>query len=116
MSWNPRIALRAMALFCGCAVAASGASAGASYRAPAQAPAVTAHVGSLTVVDAFLPEPPSPAVAAIYLTVKNSGSRSDALIGVTSGGPESSMLMTENPNGPWASCGNSASRPTEKRL
>ena len=57
------------------------------------------HIGSLTVVDAFLPEPPSPAVAAIYLTVKNSGSRSDALIGVATAAADSSMLMTENPNG-----------------
>ncbi len=97
--WNHRIPLAGMALVCACAVVASGAAASASYRAPARTPTVTTHLGSLTVVDAFLPEPPSPAVAAIYLTVKNSGSRSDALIGVASTAAGSSMLMTEHANG-----------------
>ena len=36
----------------------------------------------LTVRDAFLPDPASSSVAAIYLTVKNSGSQADSLIGV----------------------------------
>ncbi len=97
--WNHRIAQTAMALVCVSAVVAWGAAAAASYRAPTRIPTMTTHVGSLTVVDAFLPEPPSPAVAAIYLTVKNSGSRSDALIGVATAAAGSSMLMTENPNG-----------------
>jgi copper(I)-binding protein len=97
--WNQGRRAVAMALVCVGAVVASGAAASASYRAPARAPTVTTHIGSLTVIDAFLPEPPSPAVAAIYLTVKNSGSRSDALIGVATAAAGSSMLMTENPNG-----------------
>jgi periplasmic copper chaperone A len=53
----------------------------------------------LTVVDAFLPDPPSPDVAAIYLTVKNSGRRPDMLIGASSAAAAGAMLMTENPNG-----------------
>lgn len=97
--WSRRIPLMAMAVVWLCAVVSWGAAAGASYRDPARTPTVRTHVRSLTVVDAFLPEPPSPAVAAIYLTVKNSGSRSDALIGVATAAAGSSMLMTENPNG-----------------
>ena len=56
-------------------------------------------MGRLTVVDAFLPQPASPSVAAIYLTVKNAGSEPDTLIGVSTPAADSSMLMTENTNG-----------------
>jgi periplasmic copper chaperone A len=69
--------------------AARTPGAGAVYR-----------IGDLTVVDAFLPQPPSPVVAAIYLTVRNSGSHADALVAVSSpAAAAGSMLMTENPNG-----------------
>jgi periplasmic copper chaperone A len=57
------------------------------------------RIGSLTVVDSFLPQPASPDVAAIYLTVKNSGARPDALVAVSSPAAAGSLLMTENPNG-----------------
>jgi periplasmic copper chaperone A len=99
--WHPNhwIVPTAVALVCGSAVIAFGSVAGASYRAPGRTPAVGTRIGSLTVVDAFLPDPPSPDVAAIYLTVKNSGSRSDSLIGVSTAAADSSMLMTENPDG-----------------
>jgi periplasmic copper chaperone A len=82
------------------AVVAPATDSGASYHgAPHPTAAVGNRIGSLSVVDAFLPEPPSPAVAAIYLTVKNTGSRADALVGVSSAAANSSMLMTENPDG-----------------
>lgn len=74
--------------------------AGASYQGtPRTTTAVGTHIGSLTVFDAFLPQPASPDVAAIYLTVRNSGSRPDALVAVSSAVASSSMLMTENPDG-----------------
>jgi periplasmic copper chaperone A len=95
-----------VALAAGLAVAAvlvlvaPGTDSGASYHgAPHPTAAVGNRIGSLRVVDAFLPEPPSPAVAAIYLTVKNTGSRADALVGVSSAAASSSLLMTENPDG-----------------
>jgi periplasmic copper chaperone A len=97
---NHRILPTAMALLSVCTVVVLSGAAGASYHGtPSRTPTATTRVGSLTVVDAFLPEPPSPAVAAIYLTVRNSGSRSDALIGVSTAVAGSSMLMTEYPNG-----------------
>jgi periplasmic copper chaperone A len=78
-------------------------SAGASYRGPSSRTAPRTapgnRIGALTVVNAFLPQPPSPAVAAIYLTVKNAGDRPDALVGVSSAAAQTSMLMTENANG-----------------
>jgi periplasmic copper chaperone A len=100
--WHPNhpIRLMAMVLVCVCTVVVLAGVAGASYHGtPSRTPAARIRIGHLTVVDAFLPEPPSPAVAAIYLTVKNSGSRPDDLIGVTTAAAGSSMLMTENPNG-----------------
>jgi periplasmic copper chaperone A len=75
-------------------------AAGASYHgSPGHAAAVGDRVGALTVVDAFLPQPASPDVAAIYLTVKNAGGRPDALVSASSASASSSILMTENPNG-----------------
>jgi len=86
-----------LSLLClGVALAAPAASAGAATKhSTPPAP----HIGTLTIRDAFLPQPASPSVAAIYLTVKNSGPRADALIGVRSAAAGSSMLMTENRNG-----------------
>lgn len=74
--------------------------AGASYHgAPRPVAVVGTRIASLTVVDAFLPQPASPDVAAIYLTVRNSGSRPDSLVGASSTAATGSMLMTENPDG-----------------
>jgi copper(I)-binding protein len=74
--------------------------AAASYQGDTgHASAVGNRVGALTVVNAFLPQPASPDVAAIYFTVKNAGGRPDALVSVASAAASSSMLMTENQNG-----------------
>jgi copper(I)-binding protein len=79
---------------------ALGGVAGASDRgAPVRSVAVGTRIGSLQVLDAFLPAPASPSVAAIYLTVKNAGSRADTLVGVESPVANNTMLMTENANG-----------------
>ena len=83
-----------------CALVALSGPAGASYRGGShQSTATGGRIGSLTVSDAFLPDPASGSVASVYLTVKNSGAQADALIGVQSAGANGSMLMTENANG-----------------
>jgi copper(I)-binding protein len=52
-------------------------------------------VGDLEVINAFLPMPASPSVAAVYLTVRNSGSSPDVLTEISTPDAQSSMLMTE---------------------
>ena len=70
-----------------------------SGAAASTSPKVAARVGDLEVIDPFLPDPASPSVAAIYLTVKNTGSRPDALISASSPISADSMLMKENGHG-----------------
>jgi hypothetical protein len=60
---------------------------------------VVGHVGPLEVVNPFLPDPASPSVAAIYLTVKNTGSKVDSLVSATSPAAPDVMLMTESAHG-----------------
>ena len=78
-------------------------SAGASQRGTSSK--VVGRVGSLEVVNGFLPDPASPSVAAIYLTVTNSGSKADDLIAATSPAAPDVMLMTENAHGSFGSMG-----------
>lgn len=89
------------------ALAAAGAMTMASWLAAAcggssSAPgndAVAAHLGNLEIVHPFLPDPASPSVAAVYLTVRNTGSSPDALVSVSTPVTHSASLMTENSNG-----------------
>ncbi len=53
----------------------------------------------------FLPDPASPSVAAIYLTVKDTGPKADALVAATSPAAPDVMLMTENAHGSFGSMG-----------
>lgn len=77
---------------------ALGAACGAS--APATpAGEVVAHVGSLEIIHPFLPDPASPTVAAVYLTVRNTGPTADQLVSATSPVARTSMLMTEATGG-----------------
>jgi len=55
-----------------------------------------AQVGSLEIIHPFLPNPPSPSVAAIYLTVRNTGSTPDELVTASTPLTSQAMLMTEN--------------------
>jgi len=57
---------------------------------------VVVRVGSLEVIEPFLPNRATSSVAAIYLTVKNTGSQADALISASSPISSDSMLMGEN--------------------
>lgn len=66
---------------------------------------VVGRVGSLEVLNPFLPDPASPSVASIYLTVKNSGSNADDLVAATSPSAPDVMLMTENAHGSFGSMG-----------
>jgi copper(I)-binding protein len=70
-----------------------------SGAAPSATSKVAARVGDLEVIDPFLPNPASPSVAAIYLTVKNTGPHPDALISASSPVSADSMLMKENAHG-----------------
>jgi periplasmic copper chaperone A len=80
-----------------------GAAAGA--RRPDASAKVAGRIGSLEVLDPFLPDPPTPGVAAIYLTVKDTGSKADALVAATSSVAPDVMLMTENDHGSFDSMG-----------
>lgn len=98
MRWRPRrLGVMCGAILLGAALAFPfGATSGA---APSASPKVAARVGHLEVIDPFLPDPASPSVAAIYLTVKNTGSRPDALISASSSVSPDTMLMKENAHG-----------------
>ena len=61
--------------------------------------AVAARVGDLEIVHPYLPDPASPAVAAIYLTVRNNGPVADQLVSVTTPSALMAMLMTETSSG-----------------
>lgn len=78
-------------------------SVGASQRGSSSK--VVGRVGSLEVVNPFLPDPASPSVASIYLTVRNSGSKADDLVAATSPSAPEVMLMTENAHGSFGSMG-----------
>jgi copper(I)-binding protein len=85
-----RVALAGAALL---AVLVSGCG---SSGSPA---AVAARVDHIEILHPYLPDPPSPSVAAVYLTVRNTGSTPDRLVSVTCSRASSSMLMTEQSNG-----------------
>jgi len=95
--WRTRFGVMCGALFLGIALAVPG---GMSFGATPSAPSrVAARVGHLEVIDPFLPNPASPSVAAIYLTVKNNGSVPDELVSASSPVSPDSMLMKENAHG-----------------
>lgn len=79
------------------ALAAVGASCGsASGTASDQ---VVARVGDLEIIHPFLPEPASPSVAAVYLTVRDTGATPDQLISISTPTARTSLLMAEDPDG-----------------
>lgn len=63
------------------------------------ASAVAARVGDIEVLDAYLPDPASPSVAALYLTVRNTGAHADALIGASSPISASASMHSETADG-----------------
>jgi copper(I)-binding protein len=60
---------------------------------------VLARIGALEVERAYLPDPASPSVAAVYLTVRNTGATPDELLAVSSPDASTSMLMSEQDSG-----------------
>lgn len=77
----------------GCGVSGSATSTSTSSST------VVARVGGLEIIDPFLPDPASSSVAAVYLTVRNTGSVPDDLVSVFSPMAGSSSLMTEKNGG-----------------
>ncbi len=59
----------------------------------------SASVGSLTIDDAYIPQPASPDVAAAYFVVKNSGSTPDKLVSIRTDAAKMAMAMTESDSG-----------------
>lgn len=64
--------------------------------------AVAGRVGDLEIIHPFLPDPASPSVAAVYLTVRDTGSVPDRLVAASSDVATSAMLMSEQPAGTMA--------------
>jgi copper(I)-binding protein len=63
----------------------------------ATAPNIVARVGHLEIINPSLPEDQSsPLLAAIYLTVKNTGPKADSLVSVSSPISSNVMLMSGN--------------------
>jgi copper(I)-binding protein len=60
---------------------------------------VAARIGALEIVHPFLPKPASPSVAAVYLTVRNTGDEADELVSVSTPVTSDSMLMAEDAHG-----------------
>jgi protein SCO1/2 len=53
---------------------------------------VLASVGSLQVLDAFVPRPPAGETTALYLTLRNTGTRADTLLAFTTAAAQSTSL------------------------
>ena len=78
-------------------LAACGGSAGSGTGAP-----VAGRIGDLEIIHPFLPDPASPAVASVYLTVRDTGALPDRLVAASSVAAGSAMLMAEQPAGTMA--------------
>jgi len=63
---------------------------------------VAARLGDLEIIHPFLPDPASPSVAAVYLTVRDTGAAPDRLIAISTTAATTSMMMAEEPNGAMA--------------
>ncbi|MBR7834466.1 copper chaperone PCu(A)C [Actinospica durhamensis] len=90
---------------CACSSAASpasGAQAVAAARASASAspsPRGSASSGPIRITGAYLPQPASPDVAAVYFTVADTGDQSDTLLSATSVPAAQVALMSEVSSG-----------------
>lgn len=56
---------------------------------------VLGQVGGMQVTDAYVPAPASPSVAALYLTIRNTGTAPDELVGISTPAASSAALMTD---------------------
>lgn len=87
-TWRTGAGRTALGVLCLALTACGSGSVAASSR-------VAARVGDIEIIDPYLPNPASPSVAAVYLTVRNTGSTPDALIGASSAIAASASLHTE---------------------
>lgn len=79
-----------MALVATAVVAASCGSAPAGNAAT-----VVGRAGTVEVIHPFVPAPPSPSVAAFYVTLRNTGSTADTLIGASTAVASSATMHAE---------------------
>lgn len=96
-----RYATTAAALIIGAAsLTACGSDSPASTPTPSALPGTArAALGDLMVVNAYVPKPASPDVAAAYFTVVNRGDTKDTLTSVSSDVSGMTMAMTESDQG-----------------
>jgi len=87
-AWRTGAGRTTLAVLCLALTACGSGSAAATGR-------VAARVGEIEIIDPYLPNPASPSVAAVYLTVRNTGSTPDALVGASSAIAASATLHTE---------------------
>lgn len=87
----------------GCSSASSsGASDAAGHASPASSspsPRGSAAAGSIRVTGAYVPQPATPDVAAVYFTIADIGDQADTLISATSTPAALASLMSESTAG-----------------
>lgn len=87
-----------LAAACGCSSASPHASAGASASA-SPSPRGSAAAGPIQITDAYLPQPGSPDVAAVYFTVTDTSAETDTLLSAASAPSAQVTLMSETSSG-----------------
>lgn len=92
-----------LAAACGCSSAtprpnAAGAPASPSTN-PSPSPRGSASAGPIRITDAYLPQPASPDVAAVYFTVTDASAQADTLLSATSVPAAQVELMSETSSG-----------------
>lgn len=83
---------------CACSSAA-GKSADAAAASASPSPRGSASAGSIQITDAYLPQPASADVAAVYFTVTDTGDEPDRLLSATSVPSAQASLMSESSSG-----------------
>lgn len=94
----------AAAVSSGCAATPAAPSTTATPTQPttaaaAAAPRGSASVGTLTIADAYIPQPASPDVAAAYFTVTEHAGQGDVLLSASSVPASRATLMQESSSG-----------------
>lgn len=83
----------------GSASHASDAPGDASSASASPSPRGSAVAGSIQITGAYLPQPASPDVAAVYFTVADTGDQADVLVSATSTPAAQASLMSESTSG-----------------
>ncbi|WP_051450795.1 copper chaperone PCu(A)C [Actinospica robiniae] len=101
------VACTAVAFATACACSSTSSDSGAKAAAAAAAasasaspsPRGSASAGPIRITDAYLPQPASPDVAAVYFLVADTSAQADVLLSATSVPSAQVSLMTESTSG-----------------